>query len=143
MQQPLQFGVYDYDTSKSQSIGKVTTQLGAIVGAVNQTLVLDLYNKSGAVTGKIILRAEEVKGSADSIYLELAARGVEDVETFSKSDPFLSISKARQDGSWVKVHTTEFIANNLNPVWRGFQLPCSVLCGGDFFSAIKLEICEG
>lgn len=142
LQQPLKFSVFDFDERSSDFIGSAETQLGAIVGALNQTLVLELQESGGRVSGKIVLRAEEVKGSNDSVYLELAARGVEDIEFFSKSDPFLTISKIRPDGSWMKVHTTEYKANNLNPVWTGFKLPLSVLCGNDFFRPIRLEIVD-
>lgn len=122
-------------------IGSVTTHLGAIVGARNQTVVLDLA-KEVEVVGKIIIIAEEVKFGADSVYLELGATGVEDVEVFSKSDPFLNISKSLGEGRWSRVYSTEHISNNLNPVWRGFEIPVSVLCDGDFFRHLKLEICE-
>lgn len=141
MQQPLKFAVYDFDASHSQKIGIVKTTLGSIVGSRDQTLILDIAKK-GVSSGKIIIRSEEVRGSSDLVYLELAARGVEDVETFSKSDPFITISKLRPDNTWVKVHQTEYIPNNLNPIWRGFQIPVSNLCSGDFFLPLRFEICK-
>mmetsp|Transcript_13122 Transcript_13122/g.24562 ORF Transcript_13122/g.24562 Transcript_13122/m.24562 type:complete len:459 (+) Transcript_13122:223-1599(+) len=139
MQQPLKIDAWDFDVESPDYLGGVETSLGAIVGSAQQTLILDLKDKRGNA-GKVILRSEEVKGTMDSIYLELAARGVEDVEVFSKSDPFLTISKLRPDNTWARVHQTEYIPNNLNPIWRGFQLPVSSLCGGDFFRPIRFEI---
>lgn len=142
MQQPLKFDVWDFDVESPEYLGGVETSLGAIVGSSQQTLILELTDQEGRQSGKIILRSEEVKGASDSIFLELCARGVEDIEVFSKSDPFLTIAKLRADNTWVKVHQTEYVPNNLNPIWRGFQLPISTLCGGDYFRPIRLEIGE-
>jgi hypothetical protein len=142
VQQNVRFEVYDYDTGGSEFIGSVDSTIGAIVGAPNQTLVLSIKGKNGAETGKVLLRAEEVAGNSDKIYIELGARNVEDVEFWGKSDPFISIFRGREDGSYVKVHTTEYLPNNLNPIWRGFTLPVQLLCNGDFFRPIKIEICE-
>lgn len=142
MQQSVIFEVYDFDTSSSEFIGSADTNIGAIVGADNKTLILDLKTKSGAQAGKILIRAEEVCGNSDKVYFELAARNVEDVEFWSKSDPFISIYRSREDGTYVKVHTSEYLPDNLNPVWRGVTLPVQMLCNGDFFRPIKIEICK-
>mmetsp|Transcript_27206 Transcript_27206/g.48868 ORF Transcript_27206/g.48868 Transcript_27206/m.48868 type:complete len:369 (-) Transcript_27206:4389-5495(-) len=140
--QPLRIEIYDFDVRESDYLGGVNTFLGTIVGALHQTQILDLKTREGRDAGKIILRVEEVKGTLDSIYLELGARGVEDVDIITKSDPFLVFCKGREDGSWLKVHTTEFIANNLNPVWRAFNVPVQLLCNGDFFKPIRIELMD-
>jgi len=40
-----------------------------------------------------------------------------------KSDPYLEISKEGPDGSWVLIHRTEVIKQNLDPIWAPFELP--------------------
>ena len=41
---------------------------------------------------------------------------------FGKSDPFLCFYRISEDGSWLKVHSTEFIKDNLNPIWKPFNI---------------------
>jgi hypothetical protein len=59
---------------------------------------------------------------------------------FGKSDPFLAISRIQEDGSWIKVHTTEKIDNNLSPSWATFRMPLQKLCNGDLDRPLKFEI---
>jgi C2 domain len=80
-----------------------------------------------------------------------------DKDLFSKSDPFLVMyasrsgrasSKAKgkdsgkKRGDWVAVHKTETIKNNLNPVWRPFQLDLYNVCGGRLDAPIMLEVSD-
>jgi hypothetical protein len=139
VQQNLRFEVID--THSTELLGAVNTTVGAIVGAQSQSLALDLMTETGANAGQVLLRAEEVRGSTDMIYVELAAKDVEDVEFWGRSDPFIIIFK-ECDGTYVKVYTTEYLPNNLNPLWKGFQLSIQALCSGDYFKPIKIEICE-
>jgi hypothetical protein len=48
-----------------------------------------------------------------------------DVDFFSKSDPFLRFFRSRGEAGsdWILVHETEVIMDNLNPVWKPFELP--------------------
>lgn len=60
-------------------------------------------------------RPQTVRTAADELplphYLQvemcLAASKLENKDTFSKSDPFVRISKARESGAWVPVLKTE------------------------------------
>jgi len=58
---------------------------------------------------------------------------------FDKSDPVLRIKRIRADGTFNQVHETEVIKDNLNPVWKPFELPCSRLDSGDHNKNIKVE----
>lgn len=59
----------------------------------------------------------------DKVFMELFARKIDNVEFWSKSDPFLVFNRVREDGTWVRVHTTEYLPNNLNPHWKPFTVP--------------------
>ena len=41
---------------------------------------------------------------------------------FDKSDPLLRVLKIREDKSTQKLFETEFIKDNLNPIWRPFEI---------------------
>ena len=115
-QQHLSFTVYDYDGPGQQElIGTSNLTIHQIMGAANQTLIEDLKDSNERVTGKIILRGEEVMYCNDKVFLELYASKIDNVEFWSKSDPFLVFYRCREDGTWVKVYETEHISNNLNP----------------------------
>jgi hypothetical protein len=85
---------------------------------------------------------------------------------FGKSDPFITISRARENG-WVStllspsvvfvvdwfidfsscvaqaqevVHKTEVVVQDLNPVWRPFQIPLTKLCNGDMERPLMFEV---
>jgi hypothetical protein len=59
---------------------------------------------------------------------------------FGKSDPFLRISKAREDNTFVSVHQTEVIKSTLDPRWNQFKLPMSTLNSGDLDRVILFEV---
>jgi hypothetical protein len=54
----------------------------------------------------------------------LSGRTVEDLDIFSKSDPFVVISdRSTPDEEWSELGRTEIIWNNLNPDWTtSFEL---------------------
>lgn len=140
VKQPIRFEVWDYDSStKSDFLGSAESTVGAIVGAKNQTLVLDLKDKSSKDGGKIIVRAEKVGTCRENIHWQWS--GVKLMNTgwlFSKSDPVLRFFK-RRENEWLKVYETEVIKGNLNPIWKLFQIRGEKLYNGDHLRPIKVE----
>lgn len=72
--------------------------------------------------------------------MSLSASRLDNLETFSRSDPFLRISKMRENGEWVPVLKTEVVPNNLNPAWRPFRAAMSQLCNCDPHRPLLLEV---
>ncbi|KAF1795759.1 Copine [Phytophthora cactorum] len=126
--QQLKVEVYDQDSSspdklKDQDfIGGAEFTLGQLMGAP--------------------ARAEEAKASSEAVRFRFSATSLANMDgMFSKSDPFLVISRLREDGqSWTQVHRTETIDNNLNPNWRVFELPMQQLCNGDPKRPLSLQV---
>lgn len=56
---------------------------------------------------------------------------------FDKSDPFLRISKYRDEKTLQKIFETEVIMDNLNPKWKPFKLNLNRLCNGDYDTKFK------
>lgn len=59
---------------------------------------------------------------------------------FGDSDPFLRFYKFKGENNWLLVHETEFVKNNENPIWKGFEIGVNKLSGGDVNQKIKIEL---
>ncbi|GMF44707.1 unnamed protein product [Phytophthora fragariaefolia] len=148
--QQLKVDVYDHDSAspdklKEQDyIGGADFTLGKLMGAPGQSgsFLLTRGKDKSKHQGSLLVRAEEIKTSSEMARLRFSAAALANMDgMFSKSDPFLAISRLREDGSsWTQVYRTETIDNNLNPNWKRFELPLQQLCNGDHSRALKLEI---
>ncbi|KAF4524328.1 hypothetical protein B566_EDAN005386 [Ephemera danica] len=94
---------------------------------------------SGRHDASITIAAEELSDVGDKVTLTFGGYKLERKDKFSRSGPCLVISKSLDSGSFVVVHRTEVIENNLNPSWKPFTIPVSTLCNGDYNRKIKLE----
>ena len=90
--------------------------------------------------GKIQIIAEEVAGCRETVFLTFEAKKLDNLDTFSKSDPFLEISRANENWEFSLVHRTEVVDNNLSPTWRPFEKNVSGLCNGDYDRSLKIEV---
>ena len=101
--------------------------------------MLNLTDKSKKQSGKIIIRAEKVGSCRESILWQW--NGVKLMNTdgwFDKSDPLLRFFKKREN-EWLKVHESEVVMNNLNPIWKTFTIKGEKLYGGDQLRPIRVE----
>ena len=57
---------------------------------------------------------------------------------FDKSDPFLRFLRKAGD-DWVLAHESEFVPDNLEPVWEPFDIACYKLDNGNAAAPIKIE----
>ncbi|GMF29639.1 unnamed protein product [Phytophthora lilii] len=147
--QQLKVEVYDQDSSspdklKEQDfIGRAEFTLGQLMGAPGQSgsFLLTRGKNTSKHQGSLLVKAEETKDSSEAVRLRFSATALANMDgMFSKSDPFLVISRLREDGSWTQVHRTETIDNNLNPNWRRFELPLQQLCNGDRRRPLTLQV---
>ncbi|GBG32835.1 Copine-5 [Hondaea fermentalgiana] len=153
VQQYLRFEIYDRDAededlSKHDFIGAANTTLASIMGGRGSVWSSDLTNSktgrpgSGKAPGKIIVRGEEVASCKDVAELQFMASNLDrkDWFGFGRSDPFITISRSREDGNFVKVWESEHILKELNPVWKPVTLPVQVLCNGDLDRPLKISV---
>ncbi|XP_030584903.1 copine-1-like isoform X2 [Archocentrus centrarchus] len=141
--QNLKLGVYDIDNSTSDLkdddyLGGVEITLGQIVSSKTVTKPLQLKKDKPAGKGTITITAEEIRDNR-AITLEVAAKNLENKDTFGKSDSFLELFKKGVDGKWQLVHRTEVVKDNLNPNWKKFTVPLQILCGGDLERPLKVD----
>ncbi|KAL4859813.1 Copine-5 [Chlorella vulgaris] len=110
-----------------------------------KTLTIQMKDRAGRpIPGcTALLSGEELPMSNAVVSMCLGATKLDNVETFSKSDPFVRVSKMRESGTWIPVLKTEVIPNNLNPTWKPFKASMSQLCNCDVHRPLLLEASTG
>ncbi|TYI35427.1 hypothetical protein ES332_A03G075800v1 [Gossypium tomentosum] len=135
--QNLLFKVFDVDTQyhnvemkmlkleEQQSLGEACCTLSEIVTKPNRSLTLDLIRRGESVSsthsqhcGKLTVHAEECFSSKSTADIILRCIDLESKDLFSKSDPFLVISKLVESGISIPVCKTEVLKNDHNPTWK-------------------------
>lgn len=135
--QTLVFRVYDVDTQfhdlevkmlkldEQQFLGEGTCGLSEIVAKSNRSLTINLVRKEEFTNvthprnfGQLTVNAEECVCSKTTTELILRCLDLENKELFSKSDPFLVISKIVERGIPVPICKTEVLKNDLSPIWK-------------------------
>ncbi|XP_017976305.1 PREDICTED: protein BONZAI 3 [Theobroma cacao] len=136
--QHLVFHIYDVDTkfqgipvkalklNEQEFLGEATCVLSEIVTKRNQSLTLNLHSRNGPGgsrnLGTLTVHAEENFSSRMAVEMKLRCSQLDNKDMFSKSDPFLRISRLLESGNSVPICKTEVINNNLYPVWRALYL---------------------
>ncbi|KAK1582126.1 hypothetical protein Q3G72_012116 [Acer saccharum] len=135
--QPLVFHVYDVDTkyhnvsvkmlklNEQDFLGEASCFLSEIVTKQNRTSTLNLHDKRTGVSrnlGTLSVHAEETVASRSAVEISFHCSHLANVDLFSKSDPFLRISRIVESGGCVPICKTEVINDNSNPIWRPITL---------------------
>ncbi|KAH9754606.1 protein BONZAI 3 [Citrus sinensis] len=121
--QPLVFRVYDVDTKyhnipvkmlkleDQDFLGEASCVLSEIVTKQNRTLTLKLHNNYGLRVsrnfGTLSVHAEETVASKSAVEIAFCCSHLQNVDLFSKSDPFLRISRIVESGNSVPIYKTE------------------------------------
>ncbi|GMI84599.1 BONZAI 3 [Hibiscus trionum] len=145
--QNLVFHVYDVDTkyhnipvkalklNEQDFLGETTCVLSEILTKRNRSLTLNLHGKNGPggsrKFGTLTVYAEETFLSRMAVEMKLRCTQLDNKDMFSKSDPFLRISRQTESGNYVPICKTEVINNDLNPVWRPLSLSMNQFASKD------------
>ncbi|CAK9262098.1 unnamed protein product [Sphagnum jensenii] len=156
--QQLLLRVYDIDTNfanisseklqlrNQEFLGEVVCALSEIVMAPNQKFTVPLYGQGERVHqhdwGSLTITAEEMVKSKSLVEIVVRCAELDNKDLFSKSDPFLRISRLQEDGSATSVYRTEVKKNNLNPTWKPIRINLQQLCNGDMDRPLKIECCN-
>nr|XP_025885959.1 protein BONZAI 1-like isoform X2 [Solanum lycopersicum] len=135
--QNLVFRVYDIDTQfhnqdvkmlkleEQDFLGEASCTLAQIVTKSDRSLTMDLVcgeQFSGQAHarkfGKLTIFAEESISSKTTVELKLRCSELESKDLFSKSDPFLVVSKTTESGIVVPICKTEVMKNDHSPTWK-------------------------
>ncbi|PON73989.1 Protein BONZAI [Parasponia andersonii] len=123
MVQPLKFQLYDVDTkyhnvpvktlnlNDQDFLGEANCDLSQIVTKQNRSLTLNLHNRnrSGGSRnlGTLTVHAEETVASRSFVDVVFRCSNLDNKDLFSKSDPFLRISRIIESGGSVPIYKTE------------------------------------
>uniref|UniRef100_A0A7C9DPK1 C2 domain-containing protein n=1 Tax=Opuntia streptacantha TaxID=393608 RepID=A0A7C9DPK1_OPUST len=135
--QTLVFRVYDVDTQfhnidvkmlkleDQQFLGEASCALSEVVTKSSRLLTLDLVPHEGinkaahsSSYGKLTVHAEESIHSRTAVEIKFRCSELENKDLFSKSDPFLVISRTAESGISIPICKTEVIKDELNPTWK-------------------------
>ncbi|KAJ4956630.1 hypothetical protein NE237_013413 [Protea cynaroides] len=136
--QPLVFRVYDVDSkyhnlpvkklrlNEQEFLGEASCVLSEIVTKQSRSLTLNLHHGNGhggmKRLGTLTVHAEEINASRKAVEMILRCSHLDNKDLFSKSDPFLRISRIVENGGAIPICKTEVINNDLNPTWKPLQL---------------------
>ncbi|KXZ56647.1 hypothetical protein GPECTOR_1g583 [Gonium pectorale] len=124
-------------------LGLCEFTISEVVTAAGRTLRKPLTKKEGKPSTKslLVMLAEEVSNCKDLYRFQLGASNLRNVERVGRSDPFLQISRMKEDGiTWLPVYKTAVRKNNLNPVWDEITVRATQLNNGDLMCPLKLEV---
>ncbi|KAH0762947.1 hypothetical protein KY290_019020 [Solanum tuberosum] len=106
-------------------LGEASCTLAQIVTKSDRSLTMDLVcgeQFSGQAHarkfGKLTIFAEESISSKTTVELKLRCSELESKDLFSKSDPFLVVSKTTESGIVVPICKTEVMKNDHSPTWK-------------------------
>ncbi|KAF1855643.1 hypothetical protein Lal_00015457 [Lupinus albus] len=136
--QQLEFHVYDVDTQyhciptkalklrDQDFLGMANCTLSEIVTKQSQRLTLKLQSKNGyngsRNLGTLNVHAEKTISSRNAVEMIFSCTTLDNKDIFSKTDPFIRISRIVESGGSVPICKTEVIDNNLNPTWKPLRL---------------------
>jgi hypothetical protein len=141
--QKLRFEIYDSDSpsghlDKHDKLGFMECTLGEIVGTAGSKFERKVQ-ASHSQNATILVRYEELLACKEIVTLQMEAHKLDKKDLLGKSDPFVVLSRANEDGSYTAAYKTEIIKKNLNPQWRPFTLKMNVLCNGDYARPIRFD----
>jgi len=138
--QELKFKIYDSDNSTDTMddddyLGEAALTLGQIVSSKKKTV--SLMHKKHTGKGSITVSAEEI---TDNRICEMMfkAHKLDNKDFFGKSDPYLEIWRGEPSGDWTLCHRTEVVKDDLNPVWKKFEVAHHLLAKHGAKGSLKL-----
>ncbi|XP_070574485.1 copine-5-like isoform X2 [Ptychodera flava] len=136
--QQLKFEVYDQDStsrrlSKHDCLGEVFCTLEEIVDSRRlEKPILYKGKQRRRDCGSLCVTVEDIGDSNDVVTLQFQAFGLDKMDTFGKSDPYLTFYRTNRDRSTTIVYRTEIIKKTLNPSWKEFTIPVRMLCANNY-----------
>ena len=149
--QYLKVQIEDEDGKNDDVIGSAEFELGQVMMAPGFKFQAQLQNKTKASQGVVVISAQKFVKDAYTYHIDLKAKGVKDIEWFSKSDPFLRIYRPKPgfqnetsgekipDQEWYQVVESEFKKDETNPDFKPFSVSSNSLCRGNVNMVLKVE----
>lgn len=147
----------DGHRGKKEEVAQVEFKLASVISKGNKGLDLDFceLDSGASITDFCSVNVKYVRlggGNKVEYKIDLKAYEVKDIEQYSKSDPFLKISRPSNryitetdennvpKDEWVEVVRTEHKEDDLNPNFKSFFIDGKQLCRGMENTILKMEI---
>jgi hypothetical protein len=132
--------VYDHDNGGlNEYIGSAVFLLGGVLASSGKSATMPIQD--GMKIGSVTLKASPVNQTKDTLVCNFSGKKLVNKDGFfGKSDPFLVISRQRDDGTYMPVWKNAPIMNDLSPTWPISKIPLQALCNGDINKPIRIEI---
>jgi hypothetical protein len=116
----------------------VASSLIEVKNAVNINSQFPVTTPELEVVGTLTITCEEDVESKKKVYLVLKGKNLEDLDTFSKSDPYFYLFK-KHEGGWAKIHESKVVKDNLNPEWEPVVMDYLHFCYADERTEMKIQ----
>jgi len=143
--------VFDYEKGEDYAIHvnifdknskKDDTPMGGTFFDIDAVVEAEGGRKTKPVRGggECTVIVEDVS-SKGLLILQLNGRGLKNVEgMFKKSDPFYELLKKSGSNNWAPMYRSEFIKDNLDPLWNEMKCDLNVLSNDDTAFPIKIAV---
>ncbi len=112
------------------------------MGAKGCTLVRPLSSKRSTKSLVKVMSEEASSVKGDAVFSLRGTKLANRDGWFGKSDPFFTLSKAREDGQWVTCAKSGVVKSNLNPTWPPLRVPVRQLCNGDLSRPLRMNVLD-
>ena len=132
-------------------IGNAVVLAETLVNSSDNHLAFDLMAED-KITGKLTVFTKKIVNNQSQFGIELTCNDVKNIETVSKTDPFVRIFRPYEthvheldpadieSDLWKQIYETEHLKNNLNPTFSRFEVSYWDLCRGNPTALLKFEI---
>lgn len=128
----LRFIVVKIEENEATIFGSVLVELDKIVTEQESFKAFPIENSIGSPNSRLLLRLNKYKEEVrEEITFFLQANRLKNMQFFSKTNPFFRLYRKLDDDSFMLVHETECLKNNLNPVFQPEITTSGKLCGGN------------
>ena len=121
-------------------MGSAVFEIGDVLGSRGSIKAKSL-KRGGTLYARVEKAAPK---SAGKLALRMSGIKLKNVEgMFKKSDPFYEIRRTYEGpggGSWVPIHRSKPVKDNLNPMWEPATIDVNALCGGDLDRQLQVAI---
>ncbi|CAD8095400.1 unnamed protein product [Paramecium primaurelia] len=136
--QILRFQIFDQDRMGREFMGETHTTINDIFQQKNSLITLQI-KKFDKAAGLLICKAVKFKESNHYAQFQFSGINLKNIDgIFGKTNPFLRFYLF-SEGVWCHIYQTEYIKEDLNPIWKQFEVSLQRLCFNDENKKFKVE----
>lgn len=144
LSQTLKAVVFDKDSnSYDDFIGSITFPISDLLASKNQVYRSELHTMTKIPVGSLFINFDktEVNKPEPTITWQWSISDLINVDwgLWDKTDSYIIFYRKLDENYWFPIYTSEYIKNELNPIYKTFSIGIDRLCGGNQGLEIKIE----